>query len=239
MDLKEEDILGEGINRHWYYVSKGRAMRRALGSILVPEVLDVGAGSGVFSKQLLDAGLCNSAVCVDPNYTDERTELHNGKQIRFTRAIDRNSSSLTLMMDVLEHVEDDVGLLKQYVDGMTPGGHVFITVPAFQFMWSGHDVFLEHFRRYTVKGLEEVVRKSGMTPVRTTYFFGSLFPVMAAARLAKRCLLNHGKAKPKSDLRVYPDWLNRSLIALHDVERGTFFDVNRIFGLSVFCLCRK
>src|SRR5688572_5239911 len=72
MDLKEQDILGPDIGRHWYYVSKGRALRALLGRAKVPEVLDVGAGSGVFARQLLAAGVCDRAVCVDPNYVEER-----------------------------------------------------------------------------------------------------------------------------------------------------------------------
>jgi 2-polyprenyl-3-methyl-5-hydroxy-6-metoxy-1,4-benzoquinol methylase len=66
MDLKEEEILGEKIFEHWYYVSKGRAMLDFLGKgTAVKEILDVGAGSGIFSKQLLDKGVCSSAVCLD------------------------------------------------------------------------------------------------------------------------------------------------------------------------------
>lgn len=66
MDLKEEDILGESIYEHWYYISKGQALHHFLGDINTPEILDVGAGSGVFSRQLLDKGICKSAVCLDP-----------------------------------------------------------------------------------------------------------------------------------------------------------------------------
>src|SRR5262245_27886797 len=111
MDLKEEDILGDSIAAHWYYVSKGRALRRFLGDMRVDEVLDVGAGSGVFSRELLQHDVCASAVCVDPNYPAERSEVHLGKPIRFVRSVPRTTQKLVLMMDVLEHVSDDVGLL--------------------------------------------------------------------------------------------------------------------------------
>jgi 2-polyprenyl-3-methyl-5-hydroxy-6-metoxy-1,4-benzoquinol methylase len=134
MDVKEEDILGADVAIHWYYVSKGSALRRILGKRTVTESLDVGAGSGVFSRQLLDAGISNSAVCVDPEYGQEFTETHGGKEIRFTRAVDTVPQKLILMMDVLEHVDDDVALLRQYTDRMADDGLVVITVPAFQFM---------------------------------------------------------------------------------------------------------
>lgn len=54
MDLKETDILGEHIDQHWYYRSKRAAMQKFLGDINPSSILDVGAGSGFFSRALLD-----------------------------------------------------------------------------------------------------------------------------------------------------------------------------------------
>lgn len=134
MDLKEEDILGDSIVDHWYYVSKGRALSKFLGEIKTPEILDVGAGSGIFSRQLLDKGQCCSAVCVDPNYVNEKTEIYHGKKINFVKSLNDCSHSLVLMMDVLEHVSDDLEFLKSYSKNMKSGGYVLITVPAFKFL---------------------------------------------------------------------------------------------------------
>ncbi|PCJ97260.1 MAG: methyltransferase [Zetaproteobacteria bacterium] len=239
MDLKEEDILGDKIHGHWYYVSKGKAMRCFLGNIKTDEVLDVGAGSGIFSRQLLDHNICQSAVCVDPNYDEEKEESQNGKPIKFVKSIEKTTQGLTLMMDVLEHVEDDVALLKEYADSMPKNGKVLITVPAFQFMWSGHDVFLEHYRRYTIEMMEKTIREAGLRPVKSRYFFGSLFPVVAVIRFVKKILFNQGKIEGKSELKLYSDNMNKTLIALHDVELMSLFSFNKLFGLSVFCLCEK
>lgn len=239
MDVKEEDILGPEIARHWYYVSKGRALRQLLRHIRKASLVDVGAGSGVFSRQLIDAGICERATCVDPAYADERTELHNGREIDFVRSVDSPQQDLLLMMDVLEHVDDDVGLLRRYSDNLPPGGWVLITVPAFQFLWSGHDVFLEHRRRYTRKQIEDVVVRAGLTVVRSRYFFGLLFPIVAAIRLfAARRLKNSGSA-PRSDLRKSSAAVNGALTLIHDLERATVFRFNRVAGLTVFCLARR
>ena len=239
MDLKEEKILGDKINEHWYYVSKGRAMRDFLSGESVSEVLDVGAGSGIFSRQLLDNDIAQVSTCVDPYYEEAREELHNGKKIRFVKTLDKTTQDLVIMMDVLEHVEDDVALLKQYCDSMEKGAKVFITVPAFQFMWSGHDVFLEHFRRYTIKQIERAVLDAGLKPIKSRYYFASLFPIVALIRLAKTLLFNRGKFEPKSELKQYSESMNNTLIAVHDAERRSIFNFNKAFGLSVFCLCVK
>lgn len=239
MDLKEEEILGDAIKTHWYYVTKGRAMRQMLQHLNPGVVLDVGAGSGVFSRQLLDTGKFRGATCVDPNYPEDRDEIYKGKPLRFRRAHDGLRYKLALMMDVLEHVDDDVALLREYAATLEPGGHVLITVPAFQFLWSGHDVFLEHRRRYTKKMLLETVRKAGCEPVKTRFFFGTLFPVVAAIRLFKKHLLDKGKIEAHSEMKPMSPGMNRALTIIHDIERITLFPVNGLAGLSLFCLCRK
>lgn len=239
MDIKEEDILGPEIARHWYYVSKGRALQYFLRHVRKASLLDVGAGSGVFSRQLLDAGVCEQATCVDPAYAEERMELHSGHEIAFVRCVEDPRHDLLLMMDVLEHVDDDVGLLRKYSESLPHGGWVLITVPAFQFLWSGHDVFLEHRRRYTRRQIEAVVARAGLTVVRSRYFFGLLFPIAAAIRLyAARRLKKKGPA-PQSDLRKSSAPVNKALTLVHDLERATLFRFNTIAGLTVFCLAQR
>lgn len=239
MDVKEEDILGPDIAWHWYYVSKGRALRQLLRHVRNAKLLDVGAGSGVFSRQLLDAGICKRATCVDPAYAEERTESHNGREIGFVRHAEDHEHDLLLMMDVLEHVDDDVGLLREYSETMPKGAWVVLTVPAFQFLWSGHDVFLEHRRRYTRRQLENVAAKAGLTVVRSRYFFGLLFPVAAVLRLYAAWRLKKAEVEPKSDLRKSSAAVNKALVLAHDIERGTLFRFNIFAGLTIFCLARR
>ena len=173
-----------------------------------------------------------------PEYDKNSEEDQNGKPIKFVKSIDKTTQSLTLMMDVLEHVPDDVALIKEYADTMPDDGKILITVPAFQFMWSGHDVFLEHYRRYTIEMMEKAITDAGLEPIKSRYFFGSLFPAVAAIRLTKKAVLDQ-ELKSESELKLYPDWFNKTLIGIHDVERMSLFRFNKLFGLSVFCLCGK
>jgi predicted RNA methylase len=239
MDIKEERALGLHLDKHWYYVAKGRAMMKFLDKIKSTELLDVGAGSGIFARQLTRAGFCEKVLCVDPNYANEKVEACEGIKIEYKKNVGGVKCNLILMMDVLEHVTDDVQLLKKYTENLSSGDHMFITVPAFNFLWSGHDVYLEHKRRYTIKSVENAVRAAGMIPVKSRYFFGVLFPVVAVIRLFGRALLKIGKKEARSDLKPCPVLLNTFLVLLHDFERITLFRINKIFGLSVFCLCRK
>ena len=239
MDLKEDDILGEDIQNHWYYVAKGQAMRAMIGGAPVDHVLDVGAGSGVFTRQLIDFGLANEGTCVDPGYEAERDETHGGATIHFVRGVETVPQKLILMMDVLEHVDDDVSLVRAYTDHIPDDARLLITVPAFQFLWSGHDEFLDHRRRYTIDMVRKTVETAGLKVVKDRYFFGGLFPVAAAMRVADRVRLSAKGGEAKSALKPAPSMLNKALVGLHALERRTLFPINRVAGLSVFCLAAK
>ena len=239
MDVKEELILGDKAPTHWYYVAKGRALLAMLKSIKVPEIVDVGAGSGIFSKILLEAGKCRSAICVDPAYADQREEWYLGRSIRFVQSIDNLTQSLVLLMDVLEHVNDDVGLIRQYTGCMPHAGKVLVTVPAFDFLWSGHDVFLGHRRRYTLLTIEKKLQMANLKILRSQYFFGTLFPIVALVRTVNRWQLESGSSKSESMLKKYPPMLNKILTYIHDFERLFLFPINRFAGLSIFCLAEK
>lgn len=236
MDVKEEKILGNSITSHFYYVSKGRALHHLLKTFHFNSILDIGAGSGIFSRQLLEKGIGDQSVCLDPAYENEYTEIYHNKPITFVRSVEKTTQDLILMMDVLEHVDDDVELLKKYITTMPKDGKILITVPAFQFLWSAHDVFLEHRRRYTLQQLESVVQQAGLKIIALRYFFGLLFPVVVLLRLYKRKQLEEGKIRPESSLKIYPPFVNTLLILIHDLERFLFFPFNRWVGLTIFCL---
>jgi hypothetical protein len=239
MDLKELESTGVEPASHWYYVSKGRALIDLIAERRFDELVDVGAGSGVFSRLLLEQEICDRALCVDSNYQGDSDAVHDGKPLLMRRELNGHSGSAVLMMDVLEHVADDAALLQQYTDPLPAGGIVVVTVPAFQFLWSGHDVFLEHYRRYRISDVEKLLREAGLEIVEGRYFFGFLFPLADGMRLLDRLLMLFMDRPKASALKQAPGWLNTLLIKLHDFERISVFKVNRLAGVSVLVLARK
>ena len=233
MDLKEEDILGADIDRHWYYRSKAAALRRAVGGLQPRRILDVGAGSGFFSRHLLAETNAQSALCVDIGYLIDRDDAVAGKPVQYRRDVGATDCDLVLMMDVLEHVDDDAGLVRHYAAKVLSGTHFLVTVPAFRFLWSGHDVFLEHRRRYTLGEIEQSMRRAGLEVVRGAYYFGAVVPLAAAVRLATR-----SDPRPRSSLRKHGAVTNGLLSAVCAVELP-IFPMNRVAGLSAFVLARK
>lgn len=236
MDLKETDILGADIEHHWYYSSKAKAMTRLLEGAAPTRILDVGAGSGFFSRHLLAHTTAKDAWCVDICYEADSDESETGKAVHYRRSVDAIDADLVLLMDVLEHVDDDVSLLKEYVDKVPRGSRFLITVPAFKFLWSGHDDFLEHKRRYTLKQLEEAVRNAGLEVKHGAYYFGMVFPIAATLRLAQKA---NSDGKPtRSQLTRHHPIVNAALKSLCNVELR-FMKFNRVAGLTVFCLAEK
>lgn len=233
MDLKEQDALGSQADSHWYYVSKARMISEHLppGHRVV---LDVGAGIGWFSKWLIRNAGVAEAICVDPGYgVPDQTVDFMGGRLRFVQSVEETDADVILLMDVLEHVDDDVAVLKQYWDLARPGTTFIITVPAFNFLWSAHDDFLEHRRRYTIGSLRKTILAAGATPRSLHYFFAAVLPPAAAVRLLRR-----GRTPEGSDMAVVPQSVNTILTAICGLElRLARF--NKIGGLSVVASFKK
>ena len=222
MDLKEVALV-DPIS-HWYYQSKLFALVRAIRKFSPDWVslIDVGAGSGFFSRSIADFDKGQQVICVDPNYLEEKSE--EAGNLKFVKDPPLNGGYVYLFMDVLEHVANDVELLTRYTNNARPGAKVFITVPAFMSMWSAHDEYLEHFRRYRLSEIVDVASRAGLRIVHKRYLFGMIFP---AAWLIRRFT---GSSKHKSDLSAMNKYVNVVLRSIVKTEHRFWW--NSIFGVS-------
>lgn len=238
MDLKESALAGRDAAAHWYYRSKAAAMMRALGETPARSILDVGAGSGFFARYLLERGAAHRALCVDIGYADERDESVCGRTLSFRRSFERSDADLVLLMDVLEHVDDDVGLLSSVVArASSPDARFLLTVPAHQWLWSAHDVFLGHRRRYTLRMLDHVVQRAGLRVVNSHYGFGLVLPVAMATRWWQRVTARPDTV-PRSQLVRHGRCVDWTLGHVCAAELP-LMQFNRFAGLSVFCLAAR
>lgn len=237
MDLKETGLLGDAIVNHWYYVSKAEAMMRFLGENTPTTLLDIGAGSGFFSRYILERTAAQSSWCIDISYEYDTDNNDSGKQIHFRRSVGNLSADLVLFMDVLEHVDDDIGLLREYAQKVPRGSRFFISVPAFSFLWSKHDDFLEHKRRYTLNQLQRVISSAGLQSQKASYFYAAVFPLAASIRLVQK--FSPQKDLPaRSQLQQHHPMVNALLKTICRAELP-FCMLNKLAGLSVFCLAEN
>lgn len=236
MDLKETDILGDDIDNHWYYKSKAKATTRLLEGVCATRILDVGAGSGFFSRYLLSNTVARESWCVDTSYKSDFDENQASKIMHYRRSVGVVNADLVLFMDVLEHVDNDVELLKEYVDKVPRGCQFLISVPAFQFLWSGHDEFLDHKRRYTLNQLEATAREASLNIKRSSYYFGGVFPIAALLRLTQA--IGGRNTAARSQLSKHSPIVN-GILKLICYSELPIMRFNRLAGLTAFCLAEK
>ncbi len=168
----------------WWYIARRRFIERMLNG--TPKVegpaLDFGAGFGACHPLL--AQYCSA---VDAFEMD--TEALRGCATRGYRTATHDwhkvgdSYALVGAFDVIEHLGNDVLWLRDIYTHMQEGGTLALSVPAFPWMWSEHDVLHKHFRRYTKKSITNALGAAGFTVVRATYWNFFLFPVALVLRL--------------------------------------------------------
>ena len=140
-------------------------------------IFDVGGGNGFVAKGLMDAGW--DVVLVEPGPSGARNAKKRGLEhviCGTTHSAGFKNGSLPAIgvFDVVEHIEDDLGFLLHLRDLLKPGGMLYLTVPAYNFLWSHEDVNAGHFRRYTLGAMEKKLIQAGLNPVFGTCIFGFL-----------------------------------------------------------------
>lgn len=157
-------------------------IRRIPSSQANLRVLDVGCGDGFIIGELAKKERFETLTGIDIHIPSEQVgTISNSKKIIYCNAyahLKEEYYTLVLLLDVIEHVKDDKAFVSNIVERyVAPGGYIIIMVPAFQFIFSSHDRFLKHFRRYRPKDLAEITEAANLKIVNNGYFFLSLFPV--------------------------------------------------------------
>ncbi len=199
-------------NSHWWFEGRRAVMWALLGRAGVRDgarMLDAGCGTG---RNLQEFGRLGTATGIDPapeaidfcrqrgiegvaRGTIEHLEFADG------------SFDLLLATDVLEHLRDDRAALRELRRVAAPGATLLCTVPAYRWLWSGHDEEHHHFRRYTLRELRAALRAGGWRPLAESYFNTLLLPPIAAVRLLARRRRREAEAA-RPDLRLTPAALN-------------------------------
>jgi SAM-dependent methyltransferase len=146
--------------------------------------------------------------------------------------------ALVIASDMIEHCDDDSAALDELFRVTRPGGRLLISVPAYNALWSSHDVALHHKRRYTRSELALRVRAAGFEIERASYFNTLLFPPAALVRLTLR---KFGRGKPQGPIKYHGTLkpVNQALLGLLRLEKLWLNRFNFPFGLSILLLASK
>ena len=191
MDLIERHA---GTRRHPWELARAKFVIDLLRAAGLPSaatrIVDIGSGDAWLAGQLrTQAGSRETLVCWDANYTEDDRRALAGERagITFTAVKPRGPFDLLLLLDVLEHVPDDVEFLSSAVSDLAaPEAHVLVTVPAWQSLFSQRDTHLGHYRRYSIAAGRALVRDAGLRVLHDGGLFHSLLPMRAAAVMIER-----------------------------------------------------
>jgi len=239
MDPAYAAVHAEEDRAHWWFLGR-RAVILAEMARRLPaggaRLAELGCGSGGMLEAL---GRFGTAVGVETDPALRERARERGLDVRAGALPDAIPLELgrwdaVCLFDVLEHVDDEAGALAACRRLLVPGGRLFVTVPAYAWLWSRHDELLGHRRRYTARTLRQVAARAGFAVERLTYFNTLLAPPIMAVRLVRAAL-----RRPGHDLARPAPRLNRALAACFAAEARLLGWMSPPFGISILLAARR
>jgi ubiquinone/menaquinone biosynthesis C-methylase UbiE len=247
MEKEEYNIMHHFERTYWWFLGKRFLVRTMIKRLVIeegsrgPVFLDIGCGTGMIMELLRSFG---SVFGIE--VSQEALQFLKQHQLKGLAQADANQSipfknntffAITCM-DVLEHLEDDLAVLKEAFRVCKPGGYMIITVPAFDLLWSPHDIALHHKRRYTKKQLLNRIKGLHWEMIKCSYYNTVLFlPILFVRKLRNQLTTT---TDARSDFYVnLPPWLNRMLswVLLSEIRFLRHFDLP--VGVSLLLILRK
>jgi SAM-dependent methyltransferase len=235
-------------DRHAWSRGRRDAVLQLLASLRVAKgshILEVGCGSGMLLQAMRDAGYSN-LTGVDNSEAALRAAATRGlgdiitTQDAAATSFADESFDVVVASDVLEHLLNEGQALAEWRRVLKPGGHLLLFVPAFDFLWSAHDLANRHFRRYSRSQLQSVTTASGFDVLRIGYWNVGLFLPILLMRMLMRMQIRGKALEKQGDFLELPGPVNESIAALFGVENALLrLGVNFPLGVSVFALLQR
>ena len=244
MDEAEFRVLVSQDERHWWFRGRRRVINAQLDRLGLPggcAVLDAGCGSGRTMDELRRFGHVAGFDLNELGVAHARARGHDDVRVARLEATPWSDESFDLItcLDVLEHTPDDVVSLRELRRVARPGAALLVTVPAYQALWSSHDVANHHYRRYRRPALLAAGREAGWEPVTWSYFNSILLAPAAAVRLAERLPRRRGE-RGRSHVEVTPPALDGLLeLPLRAEAAAVRRGVRLPVGMSLMAVFRR
>jgi SAM-dependent methyltransferase len=233
---------------HWWFLARAEILEAVLSQFVPPRrdrlLLETGCGTGGMRPLLSKFGRV-----VSTDFSAEALRFCRAQNLDFLAAADvtrlpfrSETFESACAFDVLEHLEDDAAAVREMHRVLKPRGLLFVTVPAFQFLWGRQDIVSQHFRRYNVPQLRDLLEQSQFSVLKLSYFNTFLFAPIATVRLSRRILGRNrgGQQEVRSDFEFpHSGALNRLLRRIFAAEKR-FLQHGRLpFGVSLLCVAQK
>lgn len=227
---------------HWWYVGRRRIIISFVKEICAqisdrrPRILDVGCGTGANLKTLAEFGEAEG-VDISPDalqFCRERglnnVKLGAAEELPYDDA----TFDLVTALDVVEHLDDDVGGLRELRRVLRPGGRVLIFVPTFMWLWGLQDEVSHHRRRYTLPELRRAMAEAGFEVERTTYANITFLPPVFLVRMLMRIT----GIKTDTEARINIPLFNPLFARILGAEATFLRFMNFPVGVSGLCVAR-
>jgi SAM-dependent methyltransferase len=229
---------------HWFLKGRSRIIRNVLGRALenyspTSLFLDVGCSTGIATNDLLMMGFNIFGIDNEDKALEfcRNTGL-NGRVVKadiYNLPFLAESFDCATAFDVIEHL-DDLVALKEIRRILRPSGKIILTCPAYDWLWSKKDILYHHKRRYNISTLKKVLKRSGFTLEKCSYFNSFLFPLFIIAVFLDKYL---SRLNSKFDfLRPAPPFINVVLTKVMFLEAFIVERCGLPFGSSLVCLAK-
>ncbi len=241
-------------DKHAWFAGRTRAILKYLDMTVPPavpgqvrKVLDIGSGAGNMAHHLAHYG---SVVGIDynprPLAIARQREVSSVQGVGDALPFGDDCFDIVALLDTVEHIPDELGVMGEVTRVLKPGGKVVVTVPAFMWLWSYNDEINDHERRYTAPELKLKLELCGLRVLRISYNNFFLFPAVAAVRFLRP--YNPGLQSPhlteaddvyQVDMEPIPEPANTVLHGVGRVEAELLARTQLPFGISIICVAEK
>jgi SAM-dependent methyltransferase len=238
---------------HWWFASRTRMINRLMQQVLPVttglKLLDIGCGAGNMIHHLSRYGQVKGLE-VDARPVREArlrgydVDLHDASK---PYPFEVGTFDVVTAFDVIEHIKDDVAVLKEAYRVLKPGGHIVVTVPAFMWLWSHNDDINAHERRYNAADLKTKLQGVGFELKRVSYNNYFVFPMAAALILLRKGrgnkpeLASHHLNEDEFEVEMEPasPLVNKILTRVGEFEAEMAGRISFPFGTSLIAVARK
>ncbi|MBN1903210.1 class I SAM-dependent methyltransferase [Candidatus Sumerlaeota bacterium] len=248
MNPEEYEKMYNQENAYWWFQGRKKILFKMIEHYGLlkdgnARVLDIGCGTGLILQSI-----SSRSIAIGMDFSRKAISYCRRRNIRdlllgdvSNLPIKDSSVDLILALDLMEHIEDDEGLMKEIYRTLKPKGYILATVPAHQYLWSGHDEALHHFRRYSKESFWKLITGNKFQPVKFSYVISFTFLPIFLFRMIQKAYRRFipSTGNPRTHIIILPRFINSLLVHILNLEGALLKHINFPIGISLLCIARK